>query len=91
MRGNTPDSIKLNHARLVNLLSCRRDGEGIYESTTVRLALDPSDVQFVPQNFPQLCLYGEYRFFGGELESLVRFLLQPLPPAGYSSRGVGCR
>jgi len=91
MRGHTPHSVTLNHARVVSLLSCKRDGEGRSESTTVGLAMDPSDVQFVLQNFPQLCLYD-----CGELESLVRFLIQPLPPAGsipsvalVADRGMG--
>jgi hypothetical protein len=36
----------------------------------VGLAMNPVDVQFVLQNFPQLCLYD-----CDELESLVRFML----------------
>jgi len=43
----------------------------------VGLAMDPVDVRFVLQNFPQLCLYD-----CDELESLVRFMLRPLPPRG---------
>eukprot|EP00571_Detonula_confervacea_P007920 CAMPEP_0172332500 /NCGR_PEP_ID=MMETSP1058-20130122/62469_1 /TAXON_ID=83371 /ORGANISM="Detonula confervacea, Strain CCMP 353" /LENGTH=1128 /DNA_ID=CAMNT_0013049791 /DNA_START=143 /DNA_END=3526 /DNA_ORIENTATION=+ len=78
MRGHTSESIALNHERIVNLLSCGMDGnDEISKSKTVGLAMDSSDVAFVLQNFPQLCLYN-----CGELESLVRFLLQPLPLAG---------
>ncbi|KAL9186783.1 hypothetical protein ACHAXT_010503 [Thalassiosira profunda] len=72
MRGHTPASITMNHFRMVNLLSC---GGG--DGTAAGLAMDPSDVAFVLQNFPQLCLYD-----GGELEGLITFLLQPLPPDG---------
>lgn len=69
--GHTPDSIRINHARVVSLLSC---GGSI--SSSIGLAMSSSDVQFVLSNFPQLCLYDN-----NELENLVRFLLQPLPPS----------
>lgn len=79
MRGHTSKSITLNHARIINLLSsgidnANRDGKPI---NSVGLAMDSTDVAFVLQNFPQLCLYD-----CGELESLIRFLLQPLPKDG---------
>lgn len=87
MRGHTPQSITLNHARIVNLLSCGLndyandiadvDGIGKVYKPVVGLAMDTFDVAFVMQNFPQLCLYDCV-----ELENLVKFLLQPLPIAG---------
>lgn len=70
--GHTPESITINHARVVNLLSCaRRDGG----SSSIGLAMSSSDVSFVLSNFPQLCLYDTL-----ELETFIRFLLAPLPP-----------
>ena len=76
MRGHTPESITMNHFRVVNLLSRGNSGSG-GDNNDVGLAMDPSEVAFVLQNFPQLCLYD-----CGDLECLVRFLLQPLPPVG---------
>ncbi|KAL7552622.1 hypothetical protein ACHAWF_017609 [Thalassiosira exigua] len=72
-RGHTPEGITLIHFKVVNMLS--RGGGGGGGSSG--LALSPPDIAFVLQSFPQLCLYD-----CGELEGLVRFLLQPLPPAG---------
>ena len=90
MRGLTSESIMLNYARIVNLLSCKRGGEDVDVSSAVKsvgldgvettdneivgLAMGPTDVDFVMQNFPQLCLYK-----CEELEMLIRFLLHPLP------------
>lgn len=87
MRGHTPESITMNHFRVVNLLSC---GNNNASPGNIGLNMGPSDVAFVLQNFPQLCLY-DY----SELESYVRFLLQPLPPdsipsvAMVADRGLG--
>ena len=90
MRGLTSERIMLNYVRIVNLLSCKRGEEDEDVSSTVKsvgldgvqttcndvvgLTMGPTDVDFVMQNFPQLCLY---KF--EELELLIRFLLQPLP------------
>ncbi|KAL7543064.1 hypothetical protein ACHAXR_012377, partial [Thalassiosira sp. AJA248-18] len=91
MRGHTPESITMNHFRLVNMLNCGISSSGGKHTVTAGLAMNPSDLAFVMQNFPQLCLYD-----CGELESLIRFLLQPLPPldsipsvALVADRGVG--
>ena len=72
--GHTRESIVINHARVASLLS-----RG-YESDNIGLAMSSSDVQFVLSNFPQLCLYDSH-----ELESLIRFLLAPLPPSTIAS------
>lgn len=89
MRGLTSECIMLNYARIVNLLSCKRGEEDVDVTSAVKsvgldgvqttgkivgLAMGPTDVDFVMQNFPQLCLYK-----CEELELLLRFLLQPLP------------
>ena len=68
--GHTPESITINHARIVSLLSCGRDSG----SSSIGLAMSSTDVTFVLSNFPQLCLYDTQ-----ELETFVRFLLAPLP------------
>jgi len=69
-RGLTADKIVQNYARVVDLLSRRREKE----EDGIGLAMDPKEVAFVMQNFPQLCLYS-----CDELEGLIQFLLQPLP------------
>jgi len=68
-RGLISDKIVQNYARVVDLLSRRREKED-----GVGLAMDTKEVAFVMQNFPQLCLYS-----CDELEGLIQFLLQPLP------------
>ena len=68
-RGLTADKIVQNYARVVDLLSRRRE-----EEDGVGLAMDTKEVAFVMSNFPQLCLYS-----CDELEGLISFLLQPLP------------
>jgi len=75
--GHTPESITINHARVVTLLSRARDGGS---SSSIGLAMSSSDVAFVLSNFPQLCLYDTL-----ELETFVRFLLAPLPPTNIPS------
>ena len=75
-RGLTSEKIVVNYANVVYLLSCCRDHEHT-DKRAVGLAMDASDVKFVIQNCPQLCLYKTV-----ELEGLIRFLLQPLPEAG---------
>ncbi|KAL7499845.1 hypothetical protein ACHAWT_007865 [Skeletonema menzelii] len=70
--GHTPESITINHARVVSLLSCAHDNG----SSSIGLAMSSSDVKFVLSNFPQLCLYDTL-----ELETFIRFLLAPLPPS----------
>ena len=78
--GHTSQSITINHARVVNLLSC-----GGHNSSTnnndanddnIGLAMTPSELEFVLSNFPQVCLYDS-----DELETFIRFLLAPLPPS----------
>lgn len=44
------------------------------------LGLEFDDAEFAVCNFPQLCLYNS-----DELETMVRFLIAPLPPEDYVS------
>jgi hypothetical protein len=83
--GHTPESITINHARVVSLLSRggRNGGSGSSSSSSsssVGLAMNSLDVAFVLSNFPQICLYDS-----NELETLIRFLLAPCPPSIISS------
>ena len=82
--GHTPESITINHARVMSLLSCGRSVGNIgvegNKDAVVGLAMSSSDVEFVLSNFPQLCLYDS-----NELEALVRFLLAPMPSSTMSS------
>ena len=77
--GHTSQSITINHARVVNLLSCGRHSSSNNDDANddnIGLAMTPSELEFVLSNFPQVCLYDS-----GELETFIRFLLSPMPPS----------
>lgn len=77
--GHTSKSITINHARVVNLLSCggrNNSNNNDDANDNVGLAMTPSELEFVLSNFPQVCLYDKT-----ELETFIRFLLSPMPPS----------
>ncbi|KAL7461854.1 hypothetical protein ACHAXS_002256, partial [Conticribra weissflogii] len=76
LRGHTPESIRTNYYKMVQLLRGGRIENGVDGGKEHRfgLAMDQSDVSFVMSNFPQLCLYDCH-----EVESLIRFLVSPVP------------
>jgi hypothetical protein len=80
----TSYSVIENYNQVVHLLSSGGGSGSNGSSGTTHtaaavaaLALNESDVNFVMQNFPFLAIYNI-----NELESLVRFMIQPLPDVG---------
>jgi hypothetical protein len=80
----TSYSVIVNYNRVVHLLSSGGSSGSNGSSGTTHtaaavaaLALNELDVNFVMQNFPFLAIYNI-----NELESVIRFMIQPLPDAG---------